>query len=112
MTPFAPPPPDLELLDLVAEGRNALAAPPLERVAEALRVLPAVVDALDRVAQYQHDVREVRRQLVEAVRAFREAVWAAQKAHPEVTYKGAQVQGALRDVGILLDRLDALLHTP
>lgn len=101
----------LDLIDLVAEGQHALAAPPMERVSAALRVLPALVEALDRVAQYQHDVRQLRTQLVEAVRTFRQAVWESQRRHPEVTYNAAKVQRALAELTILLDRLAALLHT-
>ena len=107
-----PLPEDLELVDLIAEGQHALAAPPLERVHAALRVLPSLVNALDRVARYQHDVRALRGELTVAVRAFREAVWDAQKQHPEVTYKAAHVQKTLADLTILLDRLAGLLHTP
>lgn len=103
---------DLELIDLVAEGQHALAAPPLERVHEALRVLPALVQALDRVAQYQHDVRALRTELTQALRAFREAVWDAQRKHPDVTYNAARVHRTLADLTILLDRLAGLLHTP
>ena len=69
-------------------------------------------DALDRVAQYQHDVRTLRFELVQALRTFREAVWDAQRRHPEVTYNAAKVHRALADLTILLDRLAALLHTP
>ena len=107
-----PIPDDLELLDLVAEGRNALAAPATERVHATLKVLPPLVHALDRVAQYQHDVRTLRFELVQALRTFREAVWDAQKRHPEVTHNAAKVHRALADLTILLDRLAALLHTP
>lgn len=102
---------DTSLVDLLAEGHAALDAPPIARVSNALTVLPRLVEALDRVALYQTELRDVRMQLTEAVKVFREAVWSAQKQHPEVTYKSAQVQKALGDVNVLLDRLDRLIFT-
>lgn len=102
---------DGELLDLVQEGRHALAAPAVERVSNALTVLPKLVDALDRVCAYQTELRDVRGELTVAVRAFREAVWKAQKAHPEVTFHSGDVHKTLMRVSTLLGRLDRLLHT-
>lgn len=98
------------LLDLVAEGKHALAAPAFERVHLCLVVLPRLVEALDRVALYQVELRQVRVDLTAAVRHLREEVWAAQKKHPEVTYRVAHVQKAMSDVHAILDRLDRLLY--
>jgi hypothetical protein len=100
---------DDDLLDLVAEGRAALAAPSIQRVHACLTVLPRLVDALDRVALYQLELREIRQSLTTKVRKLREEVWAAQKMHPEVTYRSAQVQQAIQAIGADLDRLDRLL---
>lgn len=112
MTAVDPPRPpiDTDLLDLVAEGHAALAQPAVARVSAVLTIAPLLVDALDRVCQYQVELRDTRRELTVAVRAFREAVWDAQKAHPEVTYRAAHVQTTLRRVSELLDRLDRLIH--
>jgi hypothetical protein len=101
---------DEELLDLVAEGRAALAAPTIQRVHACLTVLPKLVDALDRVALYQHELRDIRAALTVKVRALREEVWKAQKMHPEVTYRSAQVHRAVQDISVELDRLDRLLY--
>lgn len=112
MTGIDPPraPETLDLLDLLAEGQAALAQPVMSRVSAVLTVAPLLVDALDRVCQYQVELRDTRRELTVAVREFREAVWEAQKAHPEVTYRAAHVQTTLRRVSELLDRLDRLIH--
>lgn len=103
---------DTELRDLLVEGHAALDAPAVARVSNALTVLPRLVEALDRVALYQTELRDVRAQLTQAVRTFRDAVLLAQKQHPEVTYKSAQVQKALSEVNMLLDRLDRLIFNP
>lgn len=101
--------PDYDLLDLIAEGRAALAAPSIERVSMALTVLPKLVTALDRVARYQVELRQVRHDLTVAVRKLREEVWAAQKLHPEVTYRSAQIHAALVKVNEILLKLDRLV---
>lgn len=105
-----PPVNEDDLLDLVAEGRSALAAPAIERVHAALTVLPKLVDALDRVALYQVELRQVRVDLTDAVKRLRDEVREAQKMHPEVTYRSAQVRKAMGDVNDILDRLDRLLY--
>jgi hypothetical protein len=102
---------DMELFDLVAEGHAALAAPVFERVSLALAVLPKLVAALDRVALYQHEMREIRSELTLAVRKLREEVWEAQKTHPEVTYRSAKVHAALVRVNEILGKLDRLIFT-
>lgn len=98
-----------ELFDLVAEGHAAMAAPAIERVHACLMVMPKLVDALDRVSLYQTELRDVRTDLTTAVRTLREEVWKAQKQHPEVTYRSAQVHAALKKVNEVLDRLDRLI---
>lgn len=92
------------------EGRAALIAHPLSRVHDSLVVLPKLVSALDRVCIYRTEMRGVREALTVAVREFRMATWQAQRQHPEITYKAAEVQAALRKVTELLDKLDRLLH--
>lgn len=98
-----------DLLDLVAEGRAALAAPTIQRVHACLVILPKLVDALDRVAQQQEQLREIRRSLTVKVGKLRSEVHAAQKQHPDVTYRSAHVQRAIREIAEDLNRLDALL---
>lgn len=104
-------PPDLELVDLVAEGQAALAAPTVARVSEALLILPKLVDALDRVCRYQLELRDVRLELTAAVRSFRQAVWEAQRQHPGVTFQNGRVHLELSKMNELLDRIDRLIHT-
>ena len=101
---------DDDLLGLVKEGRQALAAPAFDRVHLALVVLPKLVDALDRVALYQVELRQVRVELTAAVRTLREEVWEAQKQHPQVTYRAAHVQKAMTEVNRILDKLDTMLY--
>lgn len=86
-----------------------MAAPAVERVHACLTVMPKLVDALDRVALYQTELRDVRLDLTTAVRNLREEVWKAQKLHPDVTYRSAQVHAALGRVNLVLDRLDRLI---
>lgn len=102
---------DMALLDLQAETREALAARPTERVSRALTVLPHLMAFVDHVCLYRHDFHAVRAELTAAVRHFREAVWEAQKMHPEVTYRSAQVHAALNAMNPLIDRLERLLHS-
>jgi hypothetical protein len=71
--------------------------------------MPKLVEALDRVSLYQTELRDVRSDLTAAVRQLREEVWKAQKLHPEVTYRSAQVHAALIRVNEILDRLDRLI---
>lgn len=98
-----------DLLDLVAEGRAALAAPAIERVHACLVALPKLVDALERVALYQTELRDVRNDLTAAVAILREEVRKAQALHPEVTYRSAQVRQALTKVTEILDRMERLI---
>lgn len=100
---------DYGLLDLVAEGREALAAPAMQRVHACLVVLPKLVDALDRVAQQQEQLREIRRSLTVKVGRLRAEVHAAQKMHPEATYRSGLVQRAIREIADDLNRLDGML---
>lgn len=99
----------MEFTDAVAEGKAALTANPVNRVAQCLKVLPVLLAQLDRVVIYQTELRDVRLELTERVRSFRNAVWEAQRQHPEVTYKAAQVQAELKKLTELMDRLDRLL---
>lgn len=99
-----------DLFDLVSEGRAALAAPAIERVHACLVVLPKLVDALERVALYQTELKDVRKDLSTAVGTLREEVRKAQELHPEVTYRSAQVRQALNKVTEILDRLDRLIY--
>lgn len=99
-----------DLFDLVAEGRAALAAPAVERVHACLVVLPKIVEALDRVAMYQLEMRDVRKELTIAIGKLREEVRQAQAMHPEVTYRSAQVRLALVNVTQILDKLDRLIY--
>lgn len=101
---------DQELNELVGEAQQALAAPTHERVSRCFDVLPRMVDALDRVALYQHELREVRTELTAAVRAMREEVWKAQKIDPDLTFNGAKIAASLGAVKGLLDKLDRLIH--
>lgn len=73
-------------------------------------VMPKMVNALDRVSQYQHDLKQVRVDLTAAVRKLREEVWAAQEMHPELTYRAAHVHSALREVNLIIDRLQRLIY--
>lgn len=100
-----------ELCDLLAEGKAALRSSPIERVHNALTVLPRLVDALDRCCIYQTELRDVRKELTVAVRALRTEIWAAQRMHPEVTYGAAQIQRHMTRLLELLDRADRLLHS-
>mgnify|MGYP003503739919 FL=1 len=94
---------------MLAEGKAALRSHTFERVSNALTVLPKLVNALDRVALYQVELRDVRKELTKAVRALRTAIWAAQRMHPEITYGGANVQKHMTHLLELLDRADRLL---
>jgi len=98
-----------DLLALVARGRRALAAHPFERVHEALTVLPDLVNALDDMARFHVELSGIRKELTMAVGKLREEVRIAQQKHPEVTYRSAHVQAAMRHVTAILDRLDNLL---
>jgi len=100
----------LELYDLVAQGQEALAAPPLARVSKALLVLPALVEALDDLCHTEHQLRHLRLELTAASHGFREAVWASMRVHPEITYKNADVQRQLERILGVIDRLDELLR--
>lgn len=102
---------DAELCDLLAEGKAALQSSPIERVSNALTVLPKLVNALDRVALYQVGLRDVRKDLTKAVRALRSEIWASQRMHPEVTYGAGRIQSHLTHLLELLDRADRLLHS-
>lgn len=97
------------LLDLRAEAHAALAAPPIERVSAALTVLPKLAEELDRQCLYRPELREVRHEMKTAITRFREEVRTAQKQHPEVTFRAAQVQSAFRDLERLLDKVDRLM---
>ena len=99
-----------DLLDLVQEGREALAAPVMQRVHACLVVLPKLVDALDRIAQQQECLREIRKSLTIKVGRLRAEVHAAQKLHPDATYRSAIVQRAIRDIADDLTQLDGILH--
>lgn len=100
---------DEYLLDLRAETHAALAAPAIERVSAALAVLPKLSAELDRQCLYRPELREVRREMSDAIERFRAEVRSAQKRHPEVTYNAAQVQAAFRDIERLLDKIDRLM---
>lgn len=87
-----------------------MSAPIHERVSRTFEVMPRMIDALDRVARYQVELRQVRIDLTTAVRKLREEVWTAQKMHPEVTYRSAQVHAAMQQVNTIIDRLQRLLY--
>lgn len=101
---------DGELAELVSEARSAMAAPAHARVSLMFEVMPKMVNALDRVSQYQHDLKQVRVDLTAAVRKLREEVWEAQKQHPELTYRAAHVHAAMREVNVIIDRLQRLIY--
>ena len=101
---------DEELDELVSEAQAALAAPTHERVSRCFDVLPRVVDALDRVVLYRHELRDTRTQLTAAMRGMREEVWYAQRMHPELTYNAAKIAAALGQIRTLLERLEKLIH--
>lgn len=102
---------DAELCDLLAEGKAALRSSPIERVSNALTVLPRLVDALDRCCLYQTELRDVRKELTVAMRALRTEIWAAQRVHPDLTFRGGHVQKHLAHLLELLDRAERLLHS-
>lgn len=102
---------DNELIDLVSEGRAAMAAPIQSRVSACFEVLPRLVDALDRISLYQTELRHVRSDLTAAVRKLREEVWKAQKVNPDCTYNNANVHAALIKVNEILGKLDRLIFT-
>lgn len=98
-----------ELRRNVEQGRAALRAGPKDRVAEALVILPKLVADLDRVCLYQTEIADVRAELTRQVDAFRQLAWNVQRMHPEVTYKGAEVQRAAKEIDRLLSRITELL---
>lgn len=104
-------PEDLALYDLQEQAHAALAARPVERVSKILAVAPALVSVVDHVCLYRHDFHAVRLELTRAVGDLRRTVWEAQRMHPEVTYRSAQVHAALQQIHASLDRLDRLLHS-
>lgn len=101
--------PETELYALVSEGRAALAAPIHARVSACFEVLPKIVDALERTALYQTELRQVRKELTEAVEEFRTQVYDAQKLHPGVTFNNAHIRASLRKVTEILSKLDRLM---
>jgi hypothetical protein len=103
---------DVELCDLLAEGKAALSSSPIERVSNALTVLPKLVAALDRVALYQTELRDVRRELTVEMRALRMEIWAAQRIDPSATFRGGPIQKHFNRMLELIDRAGELLHTP
>lgn len=103
---------DAELCDLLAEGKAALSSSPFERVSNCLTVLPKLVNALDRVAMYQTELRDVRRELTIEMRALRMEIWAAQRMDPSVTFRGGPIQKHFNRMLELIDKADELLHTP
>ncbi|PJK00833.1 hypothetical protein CO641_02355 [Lysobacteraceae bacterium NML91-0213] len=98
-----------ELRRSVEQGKAALRASPKDRVAEALVILPKLVANLDRVCLYQTEIADVRAELTSRVDAFRRLAWEVQRMHPEVTYKGAEVQKAAQEIDRLLTRITELL---
>lgn len=102
---------DVELCDLLAEGKAALRSSPFERVSNCLTVLPKLVVALDRVSLYQTELRDVRAELTKAMRGLREEIWTAQKTEPGSTYRRAHIQKHLARMLELIDTADRLIHT-
>lgn len=91
------------------QGRAALDAEPHERVHMALTVLPLLVADLDRVAMYQAELRDVRKELTRLVGDFRRIVWDQMRTDPCATHNGAAIQKAAREIDRLLGRISELL---
>lgn len=98
-----------ELRRNLEQGQAALRAGPKDRVSEALVILPKLVADLDRVCLYQTEVQDVQRELAQRVGEFRRLAWDVQRMHPEVTYKGGEVQKAAQEIDRLLTRITELL---
>lgn len=98
-----------DLDELVTEARTAMAAPVHERVSRCFDVLPRMLAALDHVALYRIEVVDTRDLLTTHVRKLREAIWEAQRKHPEVTYNSGPIQREMVAIRELLDRLERLL---
>lgn len=103
---------DPELDALLAEAHEALDDKTTGRVHRTLIVFPKVVNALDRVALYQTELRDARAALTVAVRGMREAVWDARRADKNYPVGGAHIERYMRDITALLDRIDRLTHRP
>lgn len=100
---------DEELRLLAQEAREALAAPWNEKVSRAFEVLPKVVSALDRAAEFHADLRSIQAELTTALRAFRERVWEAQALEPNLHVNNAHIHKALSKVNQIVQRLETLL---
>ena len=101
---------DDELYELVTEGRAALAAPTFQRASMAFDVLPKLVDTLDRLSQHTDSLKAIRLDLTIAVHQMREEVWAAQRQHPEVTYRAAHIHATMKHISNIIDRLEAIIN--
>lgn len=99
-----------DLTELIAEGRRALTAPSHERVHLSLVVLPKLVGALDRVALYQHDIKQIRAELTTEVRAMREAMWKADKGMHVPNYSTGIVQKHMVNLTKILDKLEVFIY--
>lgn len=100
---------DEELRLLSQEAREALAAPWHEKVSRAFEVLPKVVSALDRAAEFHEELRAIQAELTAAVRSFRERVWEAQALDPDLHLNNAKVHKALSKLNQIMQRLENLL---
>lgn len=99
-----------DLLDLVAEGRAALAEPDNRRPRACVEVLPKIVDALERVALYKVEIIAIKGELAAVVSSLRDAVTKAQASEFSVAARSLDVKKALNLVPPLLDRIDRLIY--
>lgn len=99
-----------DILDLVADGRAALAEPDIRRPRACMIVLPKIVDALERAGLYKVEILSVKADLATVVKDLREAVVKATASHFDVPGRAKEVKQALNQVPPILDRLDRLVY--
>src|SRR5688500_15070997 len=99
-----------DLLDLVAEGREALAQPDNRRPTACVDVLPKIVDALERVALYKVEIIAVKAELASVIAALRDAVTTAQASQFSSVARTLDVKKALSQVPLILDKIDRLVY--
>lgn len=96
-------------MQLVTDARTALALPYQQKCAECVRVMPALIEALEQVGTLEYELVAIRVNLTKAVRELRDRIAEANRTFFKSAQAERHVYDAVLAVNDCLDRLDELL---
>lgn len=94
-----------ELRQQLERAREALRAPPHQKVSLVLGEFHGLIDRLERVTLYQTELNDIRHELIGRVARFQDLVRDVMRKNPDHTFDNARVVKAAREIDYLLSRI-------